>query len=177
MDQTAMKKPPSKAPRGRDEVRRALVDAAAELFAARGVASVSVRDIAAAAGVNHGLVHRHFGSKEALRAEVMDHLAAAIDADVGELPDDFPFSDLVGLVFLRAASHSAYFKILARAMLDGEDPRLLQSRFPVVRRLVAAARAAEVQSPEHVIAQRLAQGLGWMVFERYIRAATGLDEG
>lgn len=156
-------------------MRRALIDAAAVLFAERGPASVSVRDIASAAGVNHGLVHRHFGSKEALRGEVMDHLAAAIDAEVGELPEDSALSDLIGLVFLRAASHGHYFKILARAMLDGEDPHVVQSRFPLVRRLIGAARAADVEDPERFVATRLAQGLGWMVFEPYIRAATGLD--
>jgi len=64
--------------RGRTEVRNALLDAAAALFAARGVAAVSVRDVAAHAGVNHGLVHRHFGSKHALFTAVLDRGAREI---------------------------------------------------------------------------------------------------
>ena len=43
--------------------RQAILVAARELFAAHGVDGVSVRDIAAAAGVNHALVHRYFGAK------------------------------------------------------------------------------------------------------------------
>ncbi|MUM35063.1 TetR family transcriptional regulator, partial [Mycolicibacterium sp. CBMA 361] len=47
------------APVGRDEVVAAILEAAAELFAARGPAATSIRDIAAKSNVNHGLVFRH----------------------------------------------------------------------------------------------------------------------
>ncbi|MFO7557486.1 MAG: helix-turn-helix domain-containing protein, partial [Desulfobacterales bacterium] len=57
----------TKKPHGRDEVVTALIRAAAELFSEKGVEAVSLRKIAVRAGVNHGLIHRHFGSKEALR--------------------------------------------------------------------------------------------------------------
>ena len=48
----------------RDKVEQAAV----ALFAARGVAGVSVADIAAAAGVSQGALYRHHPSKEALAA-------------------------------------------------------------------------------------------------------------
>jgi AcrR family transcriptional regulator len=52
--------------------RRASIGAAAAaLFAERGYASTSVRDIAKAAGIDPALVIRHFGSKEALFLETM----------------------------------------------------------------------------------------------------------
>ena len=38
--------------------------------------------IAKEAGVNHGLVHRHFGSKDTLRA-VLNHLANEVSCAVG----------------------------------------------------------------------------------------------
>ena len=47
---------PSGAPVGREEVRRAVLDAAASLFAERGVAGVSLRDVAAAADVHLALI-------------------------------------------------------------------------------------------------------------------------
>ncbi|MFF5279865.1 TetR family transcriptional regulator [Streptomyces sp. NPDC000133] len=46
--------------------RRAILDAAARAFAERGYNRATVRDIARRAGVTHGLVLRHFGSKENL---------------------------------------------------------------------------------------------------------------
>ena len=70
-------------PVGRDAVRSALIRATTELILERGV-SVSVRDIAERAGVNHGLVHTYFGSKDALLTEafgaVIDRAAAEVDA-------------------------------------------------------------------------------------------------
>lgn len=50
----------------REEVRRALLDAAAEVFARRGVDGASVDDVAAAAGFTKGAVYSHFASKDGL---------------------------------------------------------------------------------------------------------------
>ena len=55
----------------RPHSRVAIRDAAVRLFAARGFAGTSVRDIAGDAGVDAALVIRHFGSKEGLFLETM----------------------------------------------------------------------------------------------------------
>lgn len=52
-----------------------MLEAAADLFAERGPAATSIRDIAARSKVNHGLVFRHFGAKEQLVGAVLDYLA------------------------------------------------------------------------------------------------------
>jgi AcrR family transcriptional regulator len=63
--------PVTEEPRRRDAAatRRALLDAATELFAERGYDRTTVRDIATRAGVNQALLFRYFGSKEAVFAE------------------------------------------------------------------------------------------------------------
>jgi TetR/AcrR family transcriptional regulator len=63
-------------PRVRDpEATRAAVLAAAErLFAERGFANTSLRDISTASGVSHPLIHHHFGSKEELYQAVKRRL-------------------------------------------------------------------------------------------------------
>jgi len=60
--------------------RAALREAALRLFAERGYAGTSVRDVAAAAGVSPALLFHHYGSKEGLR-EAVDAWLVAIVAD------------------------------------------------------------------------------------------------
>ncbi len=50
----------------RAQTRRALLDAAAELFATRGVDGASIDAVAEAAGRTSGAVYDHFGGKEGL---------------------------------------------------------------------------------------------------------------
>lgn len=49
-----------------DEVRRLLLESARSLFATRGYAGTSTRDIALTAGVSEALLFRHFGNKAKL---------------------------------------------------------------------------------------------------------------
>lgn len=47
-------------------IKDKVIAAALDLFAARGVAAVSVKDIAARSGASEGALYRHWGSKEAM---------------------------------------------------------------------------------------------------------------
>jgi TetR/AcrR family transcriptional regulator len=70
--------------------RRAVLDAAERLFADRGFAGTSMRDIASASGVSQPLIHHHFGGKEALytavRRQVSEDYAAQFP-EVGWVTD------------------------------------------------------------------------------------------
>jgi TetR/AcrR family transcriptional regulator, regulator of cefoperazone and chloramphenicol sensitivity len=58
----------------RDLTARARIrDAAITLFAEKGIAAATIRDIAAEAGVSSGLLRHHFGSKEGLRDACDDY--------------------------------------------------------------------------------------------------------
>jgi AcrR family transcriptional regulator len=64
-----------------DLTARALIrDRALALFAERGPDAVTVREIAAAAGVSPALVVHHYGSKQGLREAVDAHVAGVFDA-------------------------------------------------------------------------------------------------
>lgn len=60
---------------GRDS-QTAILLAASELFAQHGPAKVSLRSVAAAAGVPYSLIYRFFGTKEKLLAAVMEQLVS-----------------------------------------------------------------------------------------------------
>lgn len=70
----------------RAQTRGALLDAAAELFAERGVDGASIDAIAEAAGRTSGAIYDHFGSKEgvlfALLEGWVDDVAAVITAEL-----------------------------------------------------------------------------------------------
>ena len=56
----------------------AILDAAERLFASSGPTDVSLRAIAAEAGVTYGLVHAYAGSKDELYDRVMARYAARL---------------------------------------------------------------------------------------------------
>jgi len=62
--------PPERADAARN--RRRVLEAAAALFAERGVAAVSMDDVVAAAGVGKGTLYRRFGDKSGLAAALLD---------------------------------------------------------------------------------------------------------
>src|SRR5262249_1455258 len=109
-------------PWGREAVMTAILDAATALFAKRGPAAVSVRDIASAAGVNHALVHRHFGSKQAVLRAVLERTAHEMAAIVAGVTDS---QSGIARLFAASTERVPYWRALARAILDGENPRSL----------------------------------------------------
>jgi AcrR family transcriptional regulator len=62
--------PPPRTPKSED-TRRRLIDLAMQLFMERGYHAVSMRDLAAAAGLTKGAIYGHFRSKGQLLVEVI----------------------------------------------------------------------------------------------------------
>src|SRR3546814_15972259 len=60
--------------RDAERSKQALLEAAQRLFSGRGYTEVSVRDIAADAGINPAIVSYYFGSKKPLFAMALDEL-------------------------------------------------------------------------------------------------------
>jgi AcrR family transcriptional regulator len=167
--------PDSSAPAGS---RAALLDSAIELFAAHGPGAVSVRDIARHAGVNQGLIHRHFGSKEAL-------LAAAIEqgsATLVPLAWAAPTFDVDAVVQLVHRDPTAP-RLIARALVDGIEITRVRRRFPVVRGLldtfghVPTGRGpGDLSDPRLVVAAVVSLVLGSAIWGPHLRAALGLSD-
>ena len=64
--------------------RERILDAAARLFRERGIAGTGVDALAEAAGMTHGSLYSHFGSKERLAAEAVGRAAAGNDAGTSQ---------------------------------------------------------------------------------------------
>ena len=158
------------APVGRDAVVAAVRTHAAELFAERGPAATSIRDIAERAGVNHGLVFRHFGAKDQLVARVLDELAAGSLAALERSgPDDrSPLDDAL----------RRHLTVLARSILDGYPVARMQRGFPVISRLIERARPFHESDHDAAlaVAHVAALSLGWQLFGPFLRGAAGLED-
>lgn len=72
-----------------------MLAAARHMFAARGYAATSTRDVAQAAGLTHTAIYNHFGSKAklftAVFVQVQDRLIAELHRSVAASPDEPPF--------------------------------------------------------------------------------------
>jgi AcrR family transcriptional regulator len=118
-------------------VRTAVIRAAAALFASRGPAAVSIRDVATRAKVNHGLVHRHFGSKQALLRAVLSH---AVHEMAESIQDGAWTPETQARLVRSLFAHGDYLRVLARALLDGERPARIQREHPLMHGMIEAFR-------------------------------------
>ena len=155
-------------PIGRDAVVTAVLAAAVDLFAQKGPAATSIRDVAARAGINHGLLHRHFGTKEQLVGAVLDHLGQHV-ADL--IAAGAPGAEI-------EAAIDRQLRVIARASLDGFPIGELQTRFPNVSLVLEPLLRlhSDELSARLAAAQAIALQLGWRLFEDFLRASTGLDD-
>jgi TetR/AcrR family transcriptional regulator, repressor for neighboring sulfatase len=155
-------------PLGRDEVVAAVLESAADLFAERGPAATSIRGIAMRSRVNHGLIHRHFGSKANLVGAVLDHLGQHL----AQLLADSADGNTVG------AAVDRQLRVLAHASLDGYQIGELQSRFPTMEVLLESVRPRHSTelSARLAAAHTIALQLGWCLFGGFLRASTGLED-
>jgi AcrR family transcriptional regulator len=110
-------------PRGREQVRSAVLEATRELVALRGPDRFTVRDIAARAGVNHALVHRYFGTKDAVVDEVLADESRAVAAAVtasGVAASD-GLEEVVDRLLALFAERPTYWRALVNSVLDHPD--------------------------------------------------------
>lgn len=127
--------------RDREATSRRLLEAARDLFAEHGYEQVTVRMIAAAAGVNVALIGRYFGSKAALFGEVIAResmLDQVIEGNADGLPR-------------RLAEY-----LLSRSRADSDSPLLrMLDRSVGCPETRPVLRAKLMEALVHPLAQRL----------------------
>lgn len=98
--------------------RARIRDAAIRLFAERGIAGATVRDIAQAAGVSSGLLRHHFGSKEALRDVCDAYAKERTDRFREEVFTEGRITD-AGFLVSRSPEMRLLQRYLVQSMRDG----------------------------------------------------------
>lgn len=161
----------------RTGTREAIMDAALELFAARGVTSTSIDDIAAAAGIAKGSIYYNFESKAGLVEAIMarnstllaDALARATRGRSGLLLRDEVVRVLLKLVQENAAAARVMVTELFRTERSWREsiekwrglalsPLIDDLRAGGADPVVAGVQAASI------VGATLMAGLEWLVF-------------
>lgn len=166
-----------------------MVAAAATYFAEHGVDG-SVRDLARELGVDKALIYRHFGSKDALVAEALEHVFETNQtyADIGV--DDRPIRDILFERYVRLASQDGAMPIqlVMRAALAGVEwpnhERFTQTGgflFTLVAHLRAEAHLPSLDDVPLMIGERefvmtLHGSLVYLAIRRHILRVTMPDD-
>ena len=165
---------PPRKPHGKDETKEAILRAADELFGLKSPDSVTVRELADRAGVNHALVHRHFGTKDQVLREVLERHARAfrevMDGDV---------EHAVTRMFEVAQGRPAFVKIIAQLLLEGRSPRDFTleegGSDRLVKLMMTAHPARSADENRLAAATSIALVLSWTFFGPFLRFAAGYE--
>ncbi len=148
-----------------ESTRRALLQAARELFTERGYADTATEDIAQRAGVTRGALYYQFRDKAGLfRAVVEDlnlnistRIVSAMQANQGEETGD-PWDRLVNAgreVYLDACLDPAFQRIAlieASSVLGWEEKRAVEGKYglSIIRGMIQALLEARLIAPQPV---------------------------
>jgi AcrR family transcriptional regulator len=143
---------PAQADATADDRRGRILDAAERLFAERGYDLVTVRDVAAAAGVTHPLIYYHWGSKRDLLAAVLVRNQTRVRDLAADLTD--PREAILAIIRDYLDQGRLYLLILARSFLGGMPVLDWPGGYPgmevALRVLLAAGPADDTEWDEQV---------------------------
>jgi AcrR family transcriptional regulator len=174
-----------------DRRRAVILEAARHLFAQRGYHGASVGDIARGSGCSEPILYRHFASKQALFAAVLEHgaadLLAALDGAIEARPDD-PLAALGEYVdrTITDPRTAELVRIRSLAVALADEPEILDAlRRSMTAYLDALTRAAAASqrsgtvsadlNPRHLA--ELWAGLGFLAgFLQVVGGETAIRE-
>ncbi|UDY37550.1 TetR/AcrR family transcriptional regulator [Dermatobacter hominis] len=158
-------------PSGPDEVRRAVLHAAAVLFAEEGVGEVALRDIAERAQVNLGLINRYIGTRDDLIRAVFADLTEQLVAEIHETPTGprgFEPDTVMG----------RWTRVLAHLVIVDPDAAIEIGARPVreMTSVIEDVYGQDADAARLRSAQFMASAIGWRLFETYLIRAAELDD-
>ena len=157
---------------------------ATRLFAEQGYAAVTVRQIAAAAGVSPALVIHHYGSKERLRTVIDERVAAFVEsmlATLAEAPGEGGSASIAELFVVQVEREPAMAAYVRRLLADGSPAgiSLFERLYQATQAGMQALGQAGVVRPAHDEQVRnaflLANDLAMILLRPHITQVTGVD--
>ncbi|NVJ24102.1 MULTISPECIES: TetR/AcrR family transcriptional regulator [Myxococcus] len=97
--------PPEPSASGEPDARERLIAASSRVLAERGYDATTVKEVARVAGVNQGLVHYYFGSKDALLLAVTREHSQQYSEELRRLREETPLEQLADTSFAWGERH------------------------------------------------------------------------
>jgi AcrR family transcriptional regulator len=133
--------------------RKAILDAAAELFAQKGYIATTTKDIARAVDAGESTLYGYFSSKQEILQEILTQQAEMVDSllvHLNELQGLESFVDLVDLLLERLLTWAVYNRVvIAEAWINDE----------ILLGYVVVHWQPLMERLEHFIAARIATGV------------------
>ncbi len=131
--------------------RKAIMDAAAGLFAQKGYRSTTTRDIAQAVDLGESTLYGYFSSKQEVLQAILSQQAEMVDSllvHLAELEDRQSFVDLVDLLMEKILAQSVYTRVvIGEAWTDDEILRsFVIARWLPIMETLKAFIASRIQS-------------------------------
>jgi TetR/AcrR family transcriptional regulator len=110
--------------------RRQLIEIAIDLFAKRGFAGTTTREIALAAGVTEAIIFRHFATKQDLYAAILDHSCsftkdekwlAQVQFHMDRDDDEGLFQLVVSSILETHRTEPRFERLMLHASLEGNE--------------------------------------------------------
>ena len=169
----------SRPARSRVDAEERLIIAAGELLGEVGPNSMSVRNVAERAGVNHGLVHHYFGGKDGLLKAAMTRLVQehAVFAKEASHGDPIPAPLLLN-------HDPKYLRAVVRAVLDDEmqlaTTEITEGVSVPQGAMAHATKSKNISEPDvqmkAMVAVAMAMEMGWAALEPFLFAVTDVAE-
>jgi AcrR family transcriptional regulator len=169
-------RPPAKRRRDPEASRAAILEAAREVFNERGYAGATIREIAKRAGVTHGLVMRHFGTKEQLLLQALPGPRVAAEVAPGDLET---LAERIAAAFVAetepaGGGQTPFVVALIRSAASGEDAAM--PLYAAAEREVTAAFRRVLGPGTEVYANLLTSLVIGVTFVRHVARTGALAE-
>jgi AcrR family transcriptional regulator len=170
--------------RGDLTAKAVIRDEALRLFARDGPDRVSLRQVAAAAGVSPGLVMHHYGSRQGLKDAVDAHVAGVFDAmfaEFAELDWEGSGTSFAEMITAALPADSPIPAYLQRLLIGGDQAgRALFAHWyaagrVALQQLTAAGVARPVDDPDVLAAFLMVNDLALLLLRDQLTAVLGAD--
>ncbi|MBP2390201.1 TetR/AcrR family transcriptional regulator [Aeromicrobium fastidiosum] len=157
--------------------REALLRAAVHVVATRGLRNLTFRAVATQAGMTHGLVRHHFGTRDALIEAALEHSIAtsmeegALEPATGELAD---FSaSLPAAVSLKPETQAFQYELMLEARRTPALAHLTERLYASYREATQRALVAMGLGDDPALTDLVFAALDGLVFDQLTQ---GIDE-